>query len=845
MRNNNSFAIRNLTWKYIKENKSRNIFAIIAIILTTLLFTSIFTISMSVKNSFEQETMRRVGTSSHAGFKYLNEDQMNILKEHKLIKEYGYVRMLAMAENEELIKRQTQIQYETKNSAEWGFLTPKAGRLPESIDEIATDTIVLKALGIEAKIGEKIRFRYTLEDKTYDEEFTLSGYWDGDMASMASMVLVSKDYSDKMLAGINQLEHQKMSDYSGLYYLNFNLYSEKDIEGDTIKIIEESGFDTREIDYGINWAYVSTSLNFDAKMILAIVGICLLIMFTGYLIIYNIFQISITTDIQFYGLLKTIGTTQKQIKKMIKTQALYLSAIGIPLGLITGYAVGILLLPRVIAILNVSKQSISMDARIFVFAAVFSLITVWISCRKPGKFAAKISPIEASKWNKTGNLNISSWIKIPTKNKAIQMGQANLGRNRNKTLVVIASLSLSLILLNSVHAIVNGFDMDKYLKKDVISDYQIGHAKYFSSDFRGDDESIALSDSQIKEIESKEGFKSGSKVYYFNLPHTLNDIGKKHIQGIITDEFISERDPEMKYSYEKMREDGDILFQTYGIDQKLIEKLKVTKGNIDIARFNTGNYAILSPYFTDANDSRSFYDVGDKITLEGRAIEVMAIADMPHVMTSRYSFSHSVDLILSYEGFEQIVMSAQKDYEYKIEKPLVMSYIFDVENEYISEFDSWLEEFTNDINPQLDYKSKKKYIETFDSLKRTYTVVGGVLIAIVSLIGLLNLINTTMTSIISRKAEFKLLNSIGMTQKQIKQMLQAEGICIALYTSITAITLGSVLSYFIVNTIAGDIWFFTYHFSILPMLVGIAVLFVVSVKIMSTSKWQVKNRIEK
>ena len=44
----------------------------------------------------------------------------------------------------------------------------------------------------------------------------------------------------------------------------------------------------------------------------------LLVIFTGYLIIYNIFQISVAGDIRFYGLLKTIGTTPRQLKRIIR-----------------------------------------------------------------------------------------------------------------------------------------------------------------------------------------------------------------------------------------------------------------------------------------------------------------------------------------------------------------------------------------------------------------------------------------------------------------------------------------------------------------------------------------------
>ena len=74
-------------------------------------------------------------------------------------------------------------------------------------------------------------------------------------------------------------------------------------------------------------------------MVAAIAAVLLLILFTGYLIIYNVFQISVTNDIRFYGLLKTIGTTGRQLKRIIRYQALALSLAGIPVGLLLGWLV--------------------------------------------------------------------------------------------------------------------------------------------------------------------------------------------------------------------------------------------------------------------------------------------------------------------------------------------------------------------------------------------------------------------------------------------------------------------------------------------------------------------------
>ena len=98
-------------------------------------------------------------------------------------------------------------------------------------------------------------------------------------------------------------------------------------------------------------------------------------MFTGYLIIYNVFQISVTNDIRFYGLLKTIGTTGRQIKALLRQQALLLSCIGIPIGLVLGWMVGGLLAPMVIQRLDGVVSTVSVHPLIFVGSALFALFT--------------------------------------------------------------------------------------------------------------------------------------------------------------------------------------------------------------------------------------------------------------------------------------------------------------------------------------------------------------------------------------------------------------------------------------------------------------------------------------
>ena len=77
----------------------------------------------------------------------------------------------------------------------------------------------------------------------------------------------------------------------------------------------------------------------------ALVLCILLVLASGYLIIYNIFYISVIKDIRIYGQLKIVGMTFRQIKKLIYNWAMKLLAIAVPIGFVIGGIIGTILTP--------------------------------------------------------------------------------------------------------------------------------------------------------------------------------------------------------------------------------------------------------------------------------------------------------------------------------------------------------------------------------------------------------------------------------------------------------------------------------------------------------------------
>lgn len=409
----NRKCIRKLSLKSLYANRRRNLIAIFAIALTTLLFTSMFTIVLSLNASYETYQFRQVGGYAHGTFKDVSPEQAERIAAHPKVKATGGVRKVIgiTAEGGVFAKIPAEISYMDANCTKWSYATPPTtGRMPESGKEVAMDTAALQLLGVTPELGAEVTVSYSITDKdqtafTVTDTFTLVGYWDYDELMPVHYINISRDYADDIEAQAVKTGLQPFRTD-----LNVMLVSGTNIQGQMEQVDTDLGYtwdsytDPNSVRIGVNWGYTSSQLEsqLDPELMVAIAAFLLLVIFTGYLIIYNIFQISVAGDIRFYGLLKTIGTTPpRQLKRIIRQQALLLCLIGIPAGgLLLGYGIGAVLMPVVLRStqLDAGITTISTSPVIFLGSMLFALLTVLLSCSKPGKMAAKVSPVEAIKY---------------------------------------------------------------------------------------------------------------------------------------------------------------------------------------------------------------------------------------------------------------------------------------------------------------------------------------------------------------------------------------------------------------------------------------------------------------
>lgn len=852
---NNKKLIRKLTWENMRANKSRNRITILAIVLTTVLFSSIFSAVASFNETFQQESFRQVGGDFHVGIKACDYALIEEMKTDSMIKRYGTKLHLGMISEPPFHKAHIEILYMDKVETEGCFCEPQEGRLPETGKEVATDTRVLGLLGIdEPKEGMAITLPYMLEDGTSKEDtFTLTGWWEYDDATIASMVIVPREYCEAALVGYTG----PTESMTGKWSMDISFSNSMNLEGKLIKLLEKHGYQMQDekaenyLSCGINWGYTSTRLmeNFDASAIFMIVVLILLVFFAGYLIIYNIFRIAVGTDIRFYGLLKTIGTTQKQMMQMIHYQARYLMAVGIPIGLVIGYVVGNMLMPLIQNNLHTeeSRYFISFNVVYMLVAALFSMGTVIVSCYKPARIAGNVSPMEAVRYTE---VSLKRRKRKGNHTGLFAMARANVGRSRSKMITVTISLTLSVVLLVFTVAFVNGFDMDKFTGKFTSSDFAVAPTSYFNykgGEWDGADieafealegvrksgaiyreDNVMYAHLPIEKIQEIE--ESAQKIYELDMEYTGEEFVKSYINHI-----KENQTPDEKGYYE-------YRVAMYGMDKIALDELMVVEGDVRKAMDPSGQYIIQVVQSDDYNnpiEGTAANKVGDKLTItygdeyeyvDSRTGEEVTLSTpeecMKKVKGERHSQTYTVCAVvmvpygISYRqyGFVEYIL-ATDIYKKHADSENVMLYMMDVEDSQKENVEAFLTSYTDEVNSDLKFESKEQYQNNFVSLKRMFVVVGGTLSIIIGLIGVLNFFNAMFTSIYARRRELAVLESVGMTEQQIKKMLIYEGMIYTGLSIIITFVISGVGQPFILEGIAKVFWLITPRFTIWPLAV--------------------------
>ncbi len=783
-KNNNGKIIRKIAMDKMKSNKGRYWILLLTIAMTAILLTSTLTVGASYIKSVEYTTMRQVGSKAEGGYKYLTPEEYAQLEGHPDIKKKGYMQIIGDAEDPSFKTRAQQVFYMDKQAMELSFVMPLIeGQMPQKDNEVLVSTLTLDMLGLPHDVGSQIRVNLNMDDEIQPITWTVSGIYEGDHLSMADLWVVSKPLADKLLQGIEIHSYSRSNPMkiAGLIGMDVVLGNHNHIDEKLKQIAKEQGLDIPDNRIAVNWAYMTTNISFSE--ILPFVTLLLLLIFSGYLVIYNIFYIGIIQDIQFYGMLKTIGCTKKQVMRIVIRQGMNLTIRAIPAGLLIGYSIGRIITSVIIKTLNISEISYSMHPLIFVFAIGLTVITVYWSARKPAKTAGKVSPIEATKMTGFDFKKISRYTSGNGKKRRFSIGlmaRQNIMRYKKKMVIVILSITISLVLLQTMTTATHALDMDRMIDQMIMGDYTLASAHFF--DYNYYYERDGMNHEILDRLNQEKGIQ-------LNPVYGMNKIIKPSER--LMEEVSIEKDTSSMEEIDLL--EGKQRIDLYGIEEESYKYFEafIIEGKLDREKFNAGKGVVLSRDIHNYEAEEVYsdvYNIGESIDIPdedgiNHTYEILGfVEDMPYYFYDGNGTNFGMNIYMSADAFKV-----------QNESMPIMLVSLTVSKEGESDIGLLLDEMSK-AYPEFAYKSRRDYVDNLTGFHDMLNIVGYSLSGLLGLFGILNFINTSVSGILSRKQELAMLQTIGMTSKQLLRMLVIESLFITLVSIGLAFIIGGTLS---------------------------------------------------
>ncbi|MDI0266310.1 ABC transporter permease [Clostridioides difficile] len=829
LENNNKEIIKKLSDRSFKANKTRNLVSVIAIALTTILFTSLFTVGYSMLEAFDSYKAMEYGTNSHVQLQDVNKRQIEIIKKDSSVDKnsIGIMKNIGSLKNPEFSTQTVNLAvYDEKSLENAVNVEMIEGSLPKNNDEIVMPIEVLDMLKLPHKIGTEVKVIISkVKDGVSTDEketfkFILSGYFG---YKTATAIPLHDVYASEAFYN-NYKEKNEVAATS----LVLNFLDDNNLQARFDELIKK--IQPYSGKASINPVYLSkqgTTFKEMIKNILPIILIIALILLSGYLLIYNIFYISVVKDIKYYGLLKTIGTSPYQLKKLIIKQANRLCIVAIPIGLVLGFLLGMIFVPLVGKFMDGLNSNAFeyFNPLIFVFAIVFSYITVRLSCQKPAKIVSSVSPIDAVRYSDKSNRVRRKSKKGRNGSKLHKMALSNLFRNKRKAILVLVSMSLSSIIFLTVSAIISSSNPEKAAEGMMLGDIEIHHGLVDSVKFEEND-IIPIDEKLIKDIKNIDGVSKVSKLYkdlsYIAYEGDLKDeILTQEVDTEYKKQFLQNRNPD-----EDAKERGFLTSDTIGLSSgELLSKLsknniiyseknpKILSGNIDEKKFDAGGYVVINGH------KGSKIKAGDKIKfkyLKGKNIDEGYVDTEFKVMA----------VLDGARNFQIRMYINENDFKNMVEKSYIQNLIIDV-NGNMKSVEGKIKNLNEKYNnPYTKIYSKNIYIEEARESQKVIKIVGMSAVFIIGLIGVLNFINTMITNIMSRKQEFAMIEAVGMTKTQLKKMIILEGFYYGVIITIINLIFGSMATFLGFNIM--KLRYSVYTYPVEALIISVLIVFLIT-----------------
>lgn len=421
-----------------------------------------------------------------------------------------------------------------------------------------------------------------------------------------------------------------------------------------------------------------------------------------------------------------------------------------------------------------------------------------------------------------------------------RLAWSNLGRNKRRSIFIVISLTLCVVLLNCVGIAADSVDIEKQVSYTIRTDYVVVNSASTNGMEGFTLREQALPNDVMEAINTQPGVTEASAVY----KNTLDDANITYgfpMKVVSTEEAAETGVPfvitDMGLNF-NLGADGRPICNVYGMEETALSRMDIQEGETDAhalyeqmengAGVLLGVQADRSTMKIDGNLDP--LEIGDVITVykDGKAIMELPVLAKAAINGDDQETGYTANGPYTVGADGLFLYLTSSIYEKIYDEPSIYKYSFNVDENERTNMTVFLENYITQVDTSLNYLSADSARENAQATRTMLQFVGGLIGIIFGVAGVLNLTNTIITTILARRHEFATMQSIGMTTKQLTQMMIWEGVYYAIGACIVGLILSMVLAFTVVRVLTGSIWYFTFHFTLLPAIIPCVVLLIVA-----------------
>ncbi|MFV0275181.1 MAG: ABC transporter permease [Bacilli bacterium] len=803
----------------LKKNKNRSLGTLFGITLSSIIVCCVFSLLMTFRLLIIDSITMDQGPY-YAFVTLKDSDDLNELKKDDRIEKLLIQNDLGYADNNLNIDTKPYYEVSHINNIGLDSLDLVEGKLPTNDKEV----LIPKSMP-KVKIGDKLKVNigkvYDIVTNTTTNEITnknetnyinnsdkISFEEDGITYEVSQTLENTKEHNYIVVGTYKSNKYDKMyfPYYTLLSYtevgtsLGITTKNPKDIYNFIEKDYEENfeSYDYNTLLLFLNFA----SKNDNDNLILLKVGgvISFIVMIVSILVIYNAFAMTFIEQKKLYGILRSLGSTKKQIRQFVYKEGLFLCIIGIPLGIflsIFGINVALYFINNHISIISESNMSFKFVFNIYIviLTIVSCIITVFISSLLPAYRASKISPIEALTGQ--GDVKISKKkIKAGLLSKNIfgeigVLASKNYKRSKSKYRITSIAIVMSILLFMIFNTFFN------YIKTGLEANFNLLNFNYYVES--NNNKELKIIDNSLNNSEYIKDYLHVNRI--FNYEENILDVDVSKLTDI-GKTAILELDNNLSYGINILTEES-------------MKKILNQEG-LKYSNFNDQN----NPRGLYVNNIKQYFNKKHHIfKLFKKDISSVKLNNKNFEM---YSIKNNYTGIENYNSIIDINIYITKDIFEKMFKGNI-----DGGNVFlINTTDSkGLTDELKNINENIVYEDISIQLKLMNDVLLIIGVFVYGFIIVISFIGIINIYNTINSNIILRKREIMILRSVGMTNKQMKTMIIYETFLFTIKAIVLSIPLTFAFTY-LIHILFSETLYTDYKFPFISYGLCIALVFI-------------------